>query len=93
MGETGLLGIMSFGFVLLCITWNYVRFRGIVRRHPEWDAGYLSDVAWASFAGILLLLLGGWAGHNLWRWNWLWYGAFMVICRDLAERRERGTGS
>ena len=45
--------------------------------------------------GFLLLLFAGTFGHNLFRYTWVWYAAFLVIARQCAERqavREAGHG-
>ena len=35
---------------------------------------------------FLLLFMGNF-GHNLFRFSWLWYGGFLIICRHCLERR------
>jgi hypothetical protein len=38
---------------------------------------------------LFLLLLEGLFGHNLFRFNWLWYAAFLIIARRLVLRLPR----
>jgi hypothetical protein len=33
------------------------------------------------------MLFLGWAGHNLYRYNWLWLGAFQVIALHCIRQR------
>jgi hypothetical protein len=35
---------------------------------------------------VLLLLLMGLGGHNLYRYTWLWFGAFQAIALDCMRR-------
>ena len=37
--------------------------------------------------GVLLMLLEGNFGHNLYRHNWLWYGGFLVVARHAVAAR------
>ena len=36
---------------------------------------------------VLLLLFEGNFGHNLLRYSWLWYGAFLIIARHCVQYR------
>jgi O-antigen ligase len=87
MGEMGALGIVTFGFVLLAFWYNIHRIARRYREHPEWSPDFLAHVGKASGFVVILLLLEGVAGHNLFRFSWLWYGAFLIIARHCVETR------
>jgi hypothetical protein len=38
---------------------------------------------------ISLMLFLGWFGHNLFRYNWVWYAAFLIIARECVRQRVR----
>jgi hypothetical protein len=37
---------------------------------------------------LVLLLLVGWAGHSLYRYNWRWFAAFQAIAVHCIRRRQ-----
>jgi hypothetical protein len=62
--------------------------RRAYREHPEWDRDFLYHVAGAVGLAVFLLLFEGCAGHNLFRYSWLWYGGFLVIARHCVRQRQ-----
>ncbi len=36
---------------------------------------------------VILLLFEGNFGHNLFRYNWYWYGAFAIVVRYCVQQR------
>ena len=36
---------------------------------------------------VLLLMFTGWAGHNLYRYNWVWLAAFQAIALHCVRTR------
>jgi O-antigen ligase len=83
-GEMGTLGILAFAGLVGCFAYNAVS----VRRLYEYD-GLAPDfpyhVVQAISIAVLLLLLMGWGGHNLFRFTWLWFGAFEVVAVSCAR--------
>ena len=47
--------------------------------------GILQGILLAALVSVLMLLLMGWGGHNLFRYTWLWYGGFLIIARHCNE--------
>jgi hypothetical protein len=90
MGEMGVLGIATFAFVLLAYWYNVRRIARVYREHPEWKLDFLAYVGQASGFVLILLLFEGIAGHNLFRFSWLWFGAFLTIARHCVEARAVG---
>jgi O-antigen ligase len=89
MGETGTLGIVTFGAVLVCLGLNLWAIRRLYRAHPEWGHDFPRELTFAAGFGVFLMLFEGNFGHNLFRYNWLWYGAFLVIVLHCLRQREQ----
>jgi hypothetical protein len=87
VGEMGTLGAITFAAVVACYWINLRAVRRAYREHPEWDRDFLWHLSGALQLGLFLLLLQGLGGHNLFRYNWLWYGGFLLILRQRVERR------
>jgi hypothetical protein len=87
VGETGLLGALTFGAVVWCFRGNLRRVAAVRRAYPEWGTDAVFQIAGAVCGGVLLLLLMGFFGHNLFRFSWLWYGGFLIIARHCVARR------
>ncbi len=90
MGELGTLGIAAFAAFLACFWINVRWIRKTYRAHPEWDRDFLYRTTQALGLGLLLLLFEGNFGHNLFRYNWYWYGAFsIVVCHCVRQRLQQ----
>lgn len=87
MGEMGVLGIATFSLVLLAFWYNVRCIARRYRENPDSDLKFLASVGQASGFVLILLLIEGFAGHNLFRFSWLWYGAFLIIARHCVEAR------
>jgi O-antigen ligase len=87
LGETGLLGTAAFAAVLACLGWNVRAIKSFYRGHPAPRRDMFYELADGVGLGILMLLFLGLGGHNLYRFNWLWYGALLIVARWLIERR------
>lgn len=85
LAEVGLVGIVAFASVLACYALN---LREIARRHTDipWaDRGFPFWLSSAVLLSVVLLLVLGLGGHNLYRYTWLWYGAFQVTALHVAR--------
>lgn len=89
MGEMGGLGVATFVAVLACFAANLWRIRAVRRDFPEWQNDLVFQVPAAIGTAVFLLLLLGAAGHNLFRYTWLWYGGLLIISRYCIEARLR----
>src|SRR5262249_17744082 len=56
-------------------------------RDRGWSKDWLYSLADAVGVAIILLLFLGWGAHSLFRFTWLWYGAFLVVARHLVSER------
>jgi len=87
LGELGTLGAIAFVGLLGALGANAWAAYRLARRNPELCAELPYVVVRATSQSFLLLLLLGLAGHNLYRYTWLWFGAFQSIAlRLLVER-------
>ena len=77
-GELGTLGVLALAAVLAAFAWNARQARRL-RAVPGMVPGFLHQVVNGVSLSVLLLLLLGCGGHNLYRFTWLWYGAFEII--------------
>jgi O-antigen ligase len=93
IGETGTLGLLAFGGILLGLWATFRRIKKAYRLHPEWGHVFLFELAQAVGLTVLLLLFLGNFGHNLFRYSWLWCGAFAIIACHCVETRARFAGN
>lgn len=81
IGELGALGALAF-LILLLIYFLEIRK---IRSAAAWEISdrlsFPKKLAEAVGLSLFLLLLEGNFGHNLYRYNWLWYATFLVIAR------------
>jgi hypothetical protein len=87
IGELGTLGTAAFAFVLISYRSNIKWISARYRAHPEWEHDFPYLLSQAVASGVILMLIGGCFGHNLFRYSWLWYGGFLVHARRIVERR------
>jgi hypothetical protein len=87
MGEMGTLGVVTFA-VILFLLWRNLRWaKKQYKSHPEWGKDYLFHLIQAISLSVLLMLFLGNSLHNLLRFNWLWYGAFLVVAVHRLQQR------
>jgi O-antigen ligase len=86
LGELGIVGTIPFVCVVLCFWFNARRVAKVYRRE-RWDRDFLYHLGQCLGTALILLLINGNFGHNLFRYTWLWYGAFLIVTRSLVERR------
>jgi O-antigen ligase len=83
--EVGLAGMITFGAVLMCFVLNA---RDIARCYagiPWAERGFPFWLSTSILVAVVLLLVQGLGGHNLFRYNWLWFGAFQAIALKCAQ--------
>lgn len=88
-GELGLPGVVTFSAILWCFWGNIRRSRRLAAASDDPRDDFLGKLAGAVGFGVVLMLFMGLFGHNLFRHNWLWYGAFVILARHALERRHR----
>jgi hypothetical protein len=86
-GEMGTLGVVTFAGVLGTFWVVLRRLRREYRQHPKWGRDSTYHVIGAVGLGLLLMLFFGNASHNLFRHQWLWFGAFLIVADACVRRR------
>lgn len=88
LGEMGSLGGLTFVALLLSLLANIFWIRRACRS-AEGDQ-FPFALAGSIGLGICILLFEGNFGHNLFRYNWVWFSAFLVAARQLVLSQEWG---
>lgn len=86
-GELGTLGVLAMLGVVAGYVANIRAIRGACPTWPEAPPDFLRLLAGAVGTALLLLLLGGLIGHNLFRPHWMIYAGFLIIARRCALER------
>lgn len=87
LGELGTFGAIAFVGLLGALTANaWAAFR-LCRQTPELRDDFAWAIVRAATQTVVLLLLMGLGGHNLYRYTWLWFGAFQAIALHLLRQR------
>ncbi len=89
MGEVGSVGSMAFILLLASVFGGIRRLRRCTRGHDEAEGRFLFHLGAALATALFLLLVEGLFGHNLFRFNWLWYAAFLIIALRVTRRLPR----
>jgi hypothetical protein len=87
LGEMGGLGAMTFCGIIAAFVVNLLYLRRAYRAHPEWSDDFLGRFSFSIGIALFLLLLQGNFGHNLYRYQWVWFGAFLAIVRHCMQQR------
>jgi hypothetical protein len=90
LGELGTLGLLAFALMLAAIVQSLRKlFRLLREESPVPSADPVYHLAQAIALSTALLLLMGLFGHNLYRYNYVWYCAFLsVLVRSRGRRAE-----
>jgi O-antigen ligase len=93
LGEMGTLGAVAFISLLLAFLANAWEARRLGRRLGPAEDAFPAEVSRAVSRTVLLLLLLGCAGHNLYRYNWIWLAGFEVVAVRCLRLRAAGAAS
>ncbi|MHB1035981.1 MAG: O-antigen ligase family protein [Pirellulales bacterium] len=89
LAELGTLGALALCYVVWAFFANALAIRGYSRAQPELRKTFPARLTAAVTLTVVLLLFFGFGGHNLYRYTWLWFGAFQAIALHcLKERAE-----
>lgn len=87
LGETGTLGALALASIVLCFFANGLEIRQLRRRDPTHWGDFPSSVSSSVLFTVVLLLVKGNSDHNLYRYTWLWSGAFQAIAVSCMKKR------
>ena len=80
-------GLRDRALILLGFLRNHLALRRYPERSAADEAAFPRQLTHAISIAVLLLLLMGWGGHNLFRYTWLWYGGFQLIALHCLKTR------
>jgi O-antigen ligase len=87
LGEMGMLGALTFSAIVIAFIVNLWQINRAYRMHPEWGDDFVRKFSQAISLALFLLLLQGNFGHNLFRFHWVWFGAFLAVARYCVAQR------
>ncbi|MFN0196774.1 MAG: O-antigen ligase family protein [Planctomycetaceae bacterium] len=89
LAELGTIGAIVLLVMVTFMALNYVESRQLLHQFPaEEQAGNFYHLLIRSiFYTLILLLVLGFAGHNFYRFTWIWYAAFQGIALSLLRRQ------
>jgi O-antigen ligase len=95
LSEMGTLGALALGGLVLCFGLNWLEVRRAYRPYPEMTGDFPFQVSRAMGLTLILLLLLGWSGHSLYRYNWQWFAAFQAVAVHCVRKKnfESAAGS
>ena len=79
LAEMGLIGLAALAGLLWAFWRNAREVKRFYRSHREVTPDFTYHLSRALSIGVLLLLFLGWSSHLMFRYNWLWFGAFQVV--------------
>lgn len=88
VGELGLLGVAAFSFFIF----RFVKTLKFVKRFyddHDWPPDFLFFMRQAIKIGLIMLFVQGMFGHNLYRDNWYFFAAFIVIISKIIYDRHQ----
>jgi hypothetical protein len=86
--EMGALGALALAAFVICFVLNWLEVRRYYRDLPEQSRDFLYYLSRNLAIVLVLLLLVGWAGHSLYRYNWRWFAAFQAIAVHCIRKRQ-----
>jgi O-antigen ligase len=89
LSEMGVLGALTLAALVLCFILNWLEVRQFYHCQPERPRDFPFHVSRAVGLILVLLLLLGWSGHSLYRYNWQWFAAFQAVAVHCVRRKNR----
>ncbi len=86
MGALGALTLISF---VICFILNWREVYRYYQDRPEQPRDFLFYLSRNLVVLLVLLLLLGWSGHTLYRYNWRWFAAFQAIAVHCIRKRQQ----
>jgi putative inorganic carbon (hco3(-)) transporter len=83
--ELGLVGVFAFSFFI----WRYTGYIRSIRERLKklnWPKGFVYHVRDAVKICLIMLFVQGLFGHNLYRFNWYIFAAFILILSNIVDR-------
>lgn len=87
LGETGTLGALALLGMVGCYVANALEARRLRLLVGRGDDGFAAAVATSVLLTVILMLVKGYGDHNLYRYTWLWFGAFQSMALLILHQR------
>ncbi len=87
--EMGTLGALALAAFVVCFVLNWREVRDYYRGRPASSRDFLYYLSRNLAVILVLLLMVGWAGHSLYRYNWRWFAAFQAIAVHCIRKRQQ----
>jgi O-antigen ligase len=87
MGELGILGVVGFLLIVYAYVLNAIEMRRLAKQNPLAVSDFVRCLSRSMITVLVLLLVMGYGGHNLYRFTWIWFGAFQGISLHIARMR------
>jgi O-antigen ligase len=88
MAESGIIGLTAFGIFIWAVYVTLRRARRWLAKNRESpDNRMMFGLLEGILVGYALLFLLGLAGHNLYRYNWFFFGALVTVIWRLVARQ------
>jgi hypothetical protein len=88
LGELGTLGAVALAGMLVCFALNAAEVRRLIRLYA-WQGEFPTQLSRAVSLSVVLMLVMGMGSHNLYRYTWMWFGAFQGIALHCLRLRAR----
>jgi len=89
VGEMGTIGLIAFGSVLVCFWINVRQMKRWQKKLHAPPEDFLFRLSRGIGIMIFLMVFMGTFGHNLFRFNWLWFGGFLIVAHYCVRVRMR----
>lgn len=86
VSEMGIAGILTFGVLVTAFVRNWREVRRLYQQHA-WPRDWTWYAGHAVWLNVGLLLFLGLAGHNLYRYIWIWLAGFQVVAVHCVRSR------
>jgi O-antigen ligase len=91
LGETGTVGTLAWLGIVAGFVWNELEMRRLRQRDEFSGSSFPANLSAAILISVVLLLIKGYADHNLYRYTWVWFAVFQAIAlRCVREDEGRG---
>ena len=87
LGELGTLGALALAGIVVAFVANGLQIRHHGRAVTSTRGRFPVRLSNSILMSILLLLFKGYSDHNLYRYTWLWFGAFQAIALQVMRAR------
>jgi O-antigen ligase len=86
MGALGALALIAF---VVCFVLNWLEIHRYYQNRPDQPRDFLFYLSRNLAVLLVLLLLVGWSGHSLYRYNWRWFAAFQAVAVHCIRKRQQ----